>query len=331
MAIDYRWSVSLNLYDEISYNKRNIIGYDEREPVYLTDFINADKNPILGNVITSYAVGKTAEGKYLTADLAEQGNIVVAGGVGSGKNTFLNSFITSIICRFKPVEARIMIIGEVSETTNWMNYQGIPHLLLPVIDNSELTLAALRMLLNWVMCDRRVLLNGTFDHNSIIKRFDYDIFSPSIDSISEYNSLIRNKFDEDHKLPYIYVIISDFDKLVSEQNYKEITIILQQLLKLSKAYGIHFVIGTERPSHEIYTFCMDNDISTKISFKVEDKLNSIAVLGTQGAEDLLGKGDMLYLSGTTDMLYRVQAPYVSSSAISAIVQTISYMKEKHEI
>ena len=259
------------------------------------------------------ALGKDIMGTPVVSDLARMPHLLIAGATGSGKSVGLNAMILSILYKSSPEQVRFLLIDP--KRIELSTYQGIPHLLHPVVVNPrEATIA-----LHWVV-------------NEMEKR--YALLSDlGVRNVEGYNQKAKNmKFEpqEDgelpppRSLPYIVVVIDELADLmlVASRDTEEYLI---RLAQKARASGIHLLVATQRPSVDVITGLIKANFPTRISYQVSSKADARVILDTQGAERLLGKGDLLFIPPGTSRLTRIHGPYVSDEEVERVVE---YLKEQ---
>ena|GEM_PF-2634398 len=244
-------------------------------------------------------LGKTISGELFTADLAAMPHLLVAGTTGSGKSVCINTMILSLLYQLSPAQCRMIFVD--AKVVELSFYNGIPHLLTPVITEPGRALAAMRYCVSEM--ERR-----------------YEVLAKeSARNIKSYNKSAAEKGLAG--LPYIVVIIDEFADLMAVSG-KEIEALIARLAAKSRAVGIHLVLATQRPSVNVITGLIKSNIPARIAFMVASNTDSRIILDTPGAEKLLGKGDMLY-SGTEPFPVRVQCAYVSDEEAD---RTVAHLK-----
>ena len=304
-AAGVKVSKIINLSDDIARNTSsesariatipgsNTIGIElpnsSRENVYLSEILdNADfkkketKLPI--------ALGKNISGIPIIGDLSSMPHLLIAGTTGSGKSVCINTIILSLLYRHSPDKCKFILIDP--KMLELSTYEGIPHLLCPVITEAKKAASVL----GWVVKEME-------------SRYRL-MTKESVRNIDGYNSK--------HKLPmpYIVVVVDEMSDLMLVAG-KEIENYIQKLSQMARAAGIHIIMATQRPSVDVITGTIKANFPTRISFQVTSKIDSRTILGEQGAEQLLGKGDMLYMSSANRIL-RIHAPFVSDNEIEKI-------------
>lgn len=242
------------------------------------------------------ALGKDVSGLPVYTALEEQPHMLVAGATGTGKTIFLNSLILSMLYKSTPEHLRMIMVDP--KRVEFQNYNNIPHLLCPVINDATKTINALQWLAKEM--ERR-----------------FEVFSEiSARNIKSYNTN-KATIDAGKQLPYIVVVVDELADLMAAKG-KELEAGIVRLAQMARATGIHLVLATQRPSVEVITGLIKANISSRISFQVASQIDSRTVIDTSGAEKLLGMGDMLFLSSKSSKLTRVQGPYVSEKEVKKV-------------
>ena len=313
-AAGIKVSKIINLSDDIARNTSsesaristipgsNTVGIElpnsSRENVYLSEILdNSDfkrketKLPI--------ALGKNISGKPIIGDLASMPHLLIAGTTGSGKSVCINTIILSLLYRHTPDKCKFILIDP--KMLELSTYEGVPHLLCPVITEAKKAASVL----GWVVKEME-------SRYRLMTR-------EGVRNIDGYNSK--------HKLPmpYIVVVVDEMSDLMLVAG-KEIENYIQKLSQMARAAGIHIIMATQRPSVDVITGTIKANFPTRISFQVTSKIDSRTILGEQGAEQLLGKGDMLYMSSANKMV-RIHAPFVSDDEIEKINNFIRSQEE----
>lgn len=275
---------------------KNVIGIEisntHREWVFLKEILSKDIFTKSLSPLT-IALGKDISGKPVIADLKKMPHLLIAGSTGSGKSIFIHSVILSIIYKATPDEVRFLMIDP--KRIELSVYDGIPYLLHSVVLEPKMATQALR----WAVqeMERR-----------------YSLFEDlSVRNLESYNEI----FEE--KLPYIVIIIDELADLMVISS-KEVETLLTRLAQMARAAGIHLIVATQRPSVDVITGLIKVNFPSRISFQVTSKVDSRTILDTQGAERLLGAGDMLFLPPGSSQLERIHAPYVSEKEIKGVVE-----------
>jgi len=304
-AAGVKVSKIINLSDDIARNTssesariatipgRSTIGIElpnsTRENVYLSEiFSNTDFNK--KDIRLPIALGKNISGIPVVGDLASMPHLLIAGTTGSGKSVCINTIILSLLFRHTPDKCKFILIDP--KMLELSTYEGIPHLLCPVITEAKKAASVL----GWVvkeMGNRYKLMTKEGVKN--------------IDGYNTKHSLA---------MPYIVVIVDEMSDLMLVAG-KEIENYIQKLSQMARAAGIHIIMATQRPSVDVITGTIKANFPTRISFQVTSKIDSRTILGEQGAEQLLGKGDMLYMS-SANRIVRIHAPFVSENEIEKV-------------
>ena len=271
----------------------NTIGIElpnsSRENVYLSEIIS-DTNFLKKEIKLPIALGKSISGIPIVEDLTSMPHLLIAGTTGSGKSVCINTIILSLLYKHTPEKCKFILIDP--KMLELSTYEGIPHLLCPVITEAKRAASVL----GWVVKEME-------SRYRLMTR-------EGVRNIDGYNS--KHKFP----MPYIVVIVDEMSDLMLVAG-KEIEGYIQKLSQMARAAGIHIIMATQRPSVDVITGTIKANFPTRISFQVTSKIDSRTILGEQGAEQLLGKGDMLYMSSANKMV-RIHAPYVSENEIEKI-------------
>ncbi len=260
-----------------------------RENVYLSEIISSS-NFLKKEIKLPIALGKSISGIPIVGDLTSMPHLLIAGTTGSGKSVCINTIILSLLYKHKAEKCKFILIDP--KMLELSTYEGIPHLLCPVITEAKRAASVL----GWVVKEME-------SRYRLMTR-------EGVRNIDGYNSK--------HKLPmpYIVVIVDEMSDLMLVAG-KEIEGYIQKLSQMARAAGIHIIMATQRPSVDVITGTIKANFPTRISFQVTSKIDSRTILGEQGAEQLLGKGDMLYMS-SANKIVRIHAPYVSENEIEKI-------------
>ncbi len=261
-------------------------------------------------------LGRDISGDPISIQLNEMPHLLVAGSTGSGKSVCINGIITSILLNAKPHEVKLMLIDPKMVELNV--YNGIPHLLIPVVTNPHKASQALDKIV--AEMERR-----------------YDLFQhSSTRNIEGYNQYIRNQNEEleekQSELPYIVVIVDELADLMMVAG-KEVENAIQRITQMARAAGIHLIVATQRPSVDVITGIIKNNIPSRIAFAVSSQTDSRTIIGSGGAEKLLGKGDMLYVGNGESTQTRIQGAFLSDQEVQDVVnyvvdqQKANYVKE----
>ncbi len=306
---------------------RNAIGIElpneVRETVYLREMLaSSDFEKMKGKL--PICLGKTIGGEPIIADLAKMPHLLIAGTTGSGKSVGINTFILSLLYQMTPEQCRLIMIDP--KMLELSIYDGIPHLLTPVVTDPSKAVVALKWAVR-EMEDRyrkmskigvrnidgfnmrvgEAKARGEVITRTVQTGFDHETGEPIFES-EEFNL---------EPLPFIVVIIDEMADLMMVAG-KEIEGSVQRLAQMARAAGIHVITATQRPSVDVITGTIKANFPTRISFMVTSKIDSRTILGEQGAEQLLGNGDMLYMAGG-GRIRRLHGPFVADSEVEAVV------------
>ena len=295
----------VNLSDDIARNTsstsarvatipgKNTIGIEipnlKREDVFLNEIIN-DERFNKKEIKLPIALGKSISGLPIVGDLSAMPHLLIAGTTGSGKSVCINTIILSLLYKYTPEKCNLILIDP--KMLELSTYEGIPHLLCPVITEAKKATAAL----GWTVKEME-------------NRYKL-MTSVGVKNIDSYNSKHKKH------MPYIVVVVDEMSDLMLVAG-KEIENYIQRLSQMARAAGIHIIMATQRPSVDVITGTIKANFPTRISFQVSSKIDSRTILGEQGAEQLLGKGDMLFMSAA-NRIVRIHAPYVSETEIEKV-------------
>ena len=280
----------------------------ERETIHLRDVIESETFARARSRLT-LSMGKDINGRIVTADLASMPHVLIAGSTGSGKSVAINGMIMSLLYRTTPNQVRLILVDP--KRVELGMYEGIPHLFTPIITEPKQAANALRNAVREM--ERRLRL----------------LASRSVRHIDQYNKLFEGSSallpfadeagQDEGPLPYIIIIIDELADLMmlDRANVEES---VTRLAQMARAVGIHLVLATQRPSVDVITGLIKANVPTRISFRLATKVDSRTILDTNGAEALLGRGDMLFLPPGTSRLMRLHAPYVSEKETAAVVE-----------
>ena len=273
-----------------------------RENVYLREIVS-NPNFLRKENKLPIALGKSISGVPIVGDLSSMPHLLIAGTTGSGKSVCINTIILSLIYKHKPDMCKFILIDP--KMLELSTYEGIPHLLCPVITEAKKATSVL----GWVVKEME-------------NRYKL-MTKEGVRNIDGYNSK--------HKLPmpYIVVIVDEMSDLMHVAG-KEIENYIQKLSQMARASGIHIIMATQRPSVDVITGTIKANFPTRISFQVTSKIDSRTILGEQGAEQLLGKGDMLYMSSANKII-RIHAPFVSDEEIEKVNNFVRSQEEPNYI
>jgi S-DNA-T family DNA segregation ATPase FtsK/SpoIIIE len=275
-----------------------------RETIHLRDVIESETFHKAKSRLT-LAMGKDINGRIVTADLGSMPHVLIAGSTGSGKSVAINAMIMSLLFRTTPAQVRLILVDP--KRVELGMYEGIPHLFTPIITEPKLAANALRNAVREM--ERRLKL----------------LASRSVRNIDQYNKLFESTMpslfddgEDEEPLPYIVIIIDELSDLMmlDRANVEES---ITRLAQMARAVGIHLILATQRPSVDVITGLIKANVPTRISFRLATKVDSRTILDSNGAESLLGRGDMLFLPPGTSRLARLHSPYVSEKETAAVV------------
>ena len=276
---------------------KNTIGIEipneNRESVLLREIISNEKFQ-KKEIKLPIALGKSISGLPIIGDLTTMPHLLIAGTTGSGKSVCINTIIVSLLYKLSPDKCKFILIDP--KMLELSAYEGIPHLLCPVITESKKATCAL----DWTVRE----MNNRYKLMTKV----------GVRNIDGYNSKHRLK------MPYIVVVVDEMSDLMLVAG-KEIENYIQKLSQMARAAGIHIIMATQRPSVDVITGTIKANFPTRVSFQVSSKIDSRTILGEQGAEQLLGKGDMLFMS-SANRIVRIHGPYISEREIEQITSIL---------
>src|SRR5271165_3718851 len=335
LADDVARSLSVTAVRIATVSGRNVIGIEvpnsKRETVFLSEILSSDELHKHGGRLT-LALGKEINGAPIFADLARMPHLMIAGTTGSGKSVGVNAMILSLLYRLSPDQCRLILIDP--KMLELSMYEGVPHLMAPVVTEPAKAVTALKWTVREMERRYRAMsqlsvrnLTGYNDRvaearakGEVVTRrvqtgFDPDTHRPTF----EEQALALEP------LPLIVVVVDEMADLMMVAG-KEIEAAVQRLAQMARAAGIHVIMATQRPSVDVITGTIKANFPTRISFQVISKFDSRTILGEQGAEQLLGQGDMLYMQGGGRIM-RVHGPFVSDREVEAVV---AFLREQGE-
>lgn len=314
---------------------RNVIGIElpnsARETVYLRELLQSE---IYEKTTTNLALilGKDIGGQAVIADLTRMPHLLVAGTTGSGKSVAVNTMILSLLFRLSPDRCKFIMIDP--KMLELSVYDGIPHLLSPVVTDPKKAIVALK----WAVRE----MENRYRAMSKLGVRNIDGYNARVKEARQTGELlvrrVQTGFDPDsgkpifenqpldlESLPYIVIVVDEMADLMMVAG-KEIEAAVQRLAQMARAAGIHLIMATQRPSVDVITGTIKANFPTRISFQVTSKIDSRTILGEQGAEQLLGQGDMLYMAGG-GRITRVHGPYVRDDEVERIVAFLKTQAE----
>ena len=313
---------------------RNAIGIElpnaKRETVYLRDLLASSEYEKHGSILP-LALGETIGGEPYIADLSRMPHLLIAGTTGSGKSVGVNAMILSILYKLPPAKCRFIMVDP--KMLELSQYDGIPHLLAPVVTDPKKAIVALK----WTVREmedryRRMSKIGVRNIAGYNERAE-----EAIARGEHFVRTVQTGFDEGGRpiyeeeklapepMPYLVVVIDEVADLMMVAG-KDIEGAVQRLAQMARAAGIHLIMATQRPSVDVITGTIKANFPTRISFQVTSKIDARTILGEQGAEQLLGQGDMLYMAGG-GRITRLHGPFVSDGEVEAVAK---FLREQGE-
>ena len=276
----------------------------EREIIWLRE--NIESQEFIGSKSKiTLAMGKDINGRLAVADLAGMPHLLIAGSTGTGKSVAINAMIMSILYKATPDQVRLVLVDP--KRLELGNYEGIPHLLTPIITEPKLAANALRNAVREM--ERRLKL----------------LAAKGVRNIAGYNALFDDtpslfgEVTDEGPIPYIVIIIDELADLMMLDGHN-VEESITRLAQMARAVGIHLVLATQRPSVDVITGLIKANFPARVSFRVATKVDSRTILDANGAESLLGRGDMLYLPSGSARVHRLHAPYVTEKEIAGVVE-----------
>ena len=291
----------------------------ESSTVYLRDILSSQEFKNAKSKL-SFAIGRDIQGQTIIGNIAKMPHLLIAGATGSGKSVGINSLIMSLIYKSSPDEVRLIMIDP--KVVELSPYNGIPHLLIPVVTEPKKALSTL----NWAVAEM----------TDRYKKFE-ETGTKTLETYNEKVELAIRQLKEagmedkaealPQKLPQIVIIIDELAELMmsasKEVNPKDVESAIARLTQLARAAGMHLVIATQRPSVNVVTGLIKANIPSRIAFRTSSSIDSRTILDCAGAENLIGQGDMLFLPPGSNQLIRIQGAYVSEAEIEKVVSFVS--------
>ncbi len=278
---------------------KNLVGIEipniERTVVHLREILDSPEFAEASGMLR-LPIGRNVSGDPIVADLADMPHLLIAGATGSGKSVAMNTFLTSLLFQNSPADLRLVLVDP--KRVELMPFNGIPHLLTPVITDADKALSALR----WSV-------------NEMMRRYS-EFSEKGYRNIGEYNA------NEEEKIPKIVLVIDELADLMMRQYKKDTEAMVCRIAQMARAVGMHLLIATQRPSVDVVTGLIKANIPTRISFSVTSSIDSRTILDSIGAEDLLGKGDMLYTNPKLSRPQRIQGIYISGKETERVVNHV---------
>ncbi len=307
---------------------KNVIGIElpnlTREMVSLSELLGSQAFEDRGAALP-LVLGKDIAGEPVIADLAPMPHLLIAGTTGSGKSVGLNAMILSLLYRLTPLQCRLIMIDP--KMLELKTYDGIPHLLAPVVTDPPKAIRALKWAVEQMedryrqMSAINVRSLATFNQKVLESKASGKPFVRRVQTGWDPETelpIIEEEILEFETLPLIVIVVDELADLMMTAG-KEVEFLIQRLAQKARAAGIHLIMATQRPSVDVITGVIKANLPTRISFQVTSKIDSRTILGEQGAEQLLGKGDMLWMSGGKQLV-RVHGPFVTDDEVEAVAE-----------
>ena len=329
----------INLADDIARNlkvksarisvisERNVVGIElpnkTRNTIFLKDILlsNEYKN---SNYNIPIMLGSNIAGETVLMDLAKAPHLLIAGTTGSGKSVCINTIVFSLLYRFSPDECKIIMIDP--KMLELSAYEGIPHLLMPVVTDPKKAVFSLKWVVEEMQNRYKIMsslgVRNIYGYNEKIKEAKGGVLTTkNLVSYDENGEPVyENKEIECKKMPYIVVIVDEMADLMITAG-KDIEALIQRIAQMARAAGIHIIMATQRPSVDVVTGVIKANFPSRISFLVSSKIDSKVIIGEQGAEQLLGMGDMLFMPNG-GKISRAHGPFVSDKEVENVVNYI---------
>lgn len=254
----------------------------------------------------AFAVGKDISGRPVVADLAKMPHLLIAGATGSGKSVCINTIIAGILYRATPDEVRLIMVDP--KMVELGNYNGIPHLLIPVVTDPNKAAAAL----NWAVAEMTNRYKKFAENN--------------VRDLKSYNALMKREKKSEEIMPQIVIIIDELADLMMVAS-SQVEQAISRLTQLARAAGMHLIVATQRPSVDVVTGLIKANIPSRIAFMVSSQIDSRTIIDMAGAEKLVGNGDMLYKPQDIDKPLRIQGPYISDDEVMNLIRFVKSQVE----
>ena len=290
---------------------------ETRQMVSMDELLNSDAF-LQSDADLPIILGQDINGDPMVADLAAMPHLLVAGTTGSGKSVGINAMLVSLLTRFQPSDLRMIMIDP--KMLELSVYDGIPHLLSPVVTDSRLAVDALR----WVVDEMefryrqmaRVGARNLSNYNQKVSTLEPKIRRIQVATSPTGAPIFEEEVSTFDAMPRIVVVVDEFADLMMTAG-KEVEGLIQRIAQKARAAGIHLILATQRPSVDVVTGMIKANLPTRLSFQVASEIDSRTILGEQGAEQLLGKGDMLLMQAGRQ-LTRIHGPFVSDEAVETL-------------
>ena len=278
---------------------------EKAAPVLIRELIESNEFKHAKSKI-SFVVGKDVSGRNVIADLHSMPHMLIAGATGSGKSVCINTIITSFLYKASPDEVKLVLIDP--KVVELGSYNGIPHMLIPVVTDPKKAAAAL----NWAV-------------NEMQQR--YNKFAEiGAKDLASYNHSVSNSGDAEKVMPQIVIVIDELADLMMAAS-SQVEEAICRLAQKARAAGMHLIVATQRPSVDVVTGLIKANIPSRIAFSVSSQFDSRTIIDTAGAEKLLGKGDMLFSPVEANKPIRIQGPYISETESAAVIDFVKSQSE----
>ena len=278
---------------------------EKAAPVLIRELIESNEFKLAKSKI-SFVVGKDVSGRNIIADLHSMPHMLIAGATGSGKSVCINTIITSLLYKASPDEVKLVLIDP--KVVELGSYNGIPHMLIPVVTDPKKAAAAL----NWAV-------------NEMQQR--YNKFAElGAKDLASYNHLVSSAGEDDKVMPQIVIVIDELADLMMAAS-SQVEEAICRLAQKARAAGMHLIVATQRPSVDVVTGLIKANIPSRIAFSVSSQFDSRTIIDTAGAEKLLGKGDMLFSPVEANKPIRIQGPYISESESASVINFVKSQSE----
>lgn len=278
---------------------------EKAAPVLIRELIESNEFKLAKSKI-SFVVGKDVSGRNIIADLHSMPHMLIAGATGSGKSVCINTIITSLLYKASPDEVKLVLIDP--KVVELGSYNGIPHMLIPVVTDPKKAAAAL----NWAV-------------NEMQQR--YNKFAElGAKDLASYNHSVSSVGEDDKVMPQIVIVIDELADLMMAAS-SQVEEAICRLAQKARAAGMHLIVATQRPSVDVVTGLIKANIPSRIAFSVSSQFDSRTIIDTAGAEKLLGKGDMLFSPVEANKPIRIQGPYISETESAAVIDFVKSQSE----
>lgn len=285
---------------------------NKREIIKLRDILQSDKFINSPSKLT-FALGKTIHGEFYVTDLSIMPHLLIAGATGTGKSVALNAFITSILYKASPEEVKLILIDP--KRLEFSLYNGVPHLLSPVVQDPKKAGA--------ILLDAIKKMENRYQKLGHMRVRNIEQYNRQVAKLlkEQKGNMSEEEREKLKPLPYLVIIIDELSELMMV-GAQDVEYCIARLAQLARAVGIHLVMATQRPSIDVITGTVKNNFNSRISFRVPSKVDSRIIIDTGGAEKLLGNGDMLFMPPNYPRLLRLHCSYISLPEVTRVVQFV---------